>query len=65
MKVEIRHLREAGLCGPGLYAWARARGFSLHDLLRNGLDLDDHPELADDPFIVRVRNVMRREQAGG
>jgi len=70
LRIHLRHVRAidpAGgpLCTPGIRAWCRQHGIDLHVLCEDGIAVDDHPHLHDDPFVVRVIEIARAEQAGG
>jgi hypothetical protein len=50
------------LCTPGIRAWCRQHGIDLRALREDGIAVDDHPHLHDDPFVARVLEIARREQ---
>jgi hypothetical protein len=70
LRIHLRHVRAidpAGgpLCTPGIRAWCRQHGIDLGALCEDGIAVDDHPQLHDDPFVVRVIAIARAERAGG
>lgn len=70
LRIHLRHVRAidpAGgpLCTPGIRAWCRQHDIDLRALREDGIAVDDHPHLHDDPFVVRVIEIARAERAGG
>ena len=70
LRIHLRHVRAidpAGgpLCTPGIRAWCRQHGIDLRALREDGIAVDDHLHLHDDPFVVRVIEIARTERAGG
>ncbi len=68
LRIHLRHVRAidpAGgpLCTPGIRAWCRQHGIDLHTLCEDGIAVDDHPHLHDDPFVARVIDIARAEWA--
>jgi hypothetical protein len=62
MKLHIRHVRAVPLCATGARAWCQRMGVDLRQLCGDGVDLDDHPHLRDDPFVQRVLAMAEQEQ---
>jgi hypothetical protein len=59
LRIHLRHVRAidpAGgpLCAPGIRAWCRQHAIDLRALCADGIDIDAHPQLHDDPFVVRA-----------
>ena len=70
LRIHLRHVRAidpaAGpLCTPGIRAWCRQHDIDLHVLATNGIDSQTRPDLHDDPFVVRILQIARREQEAG
>jgi hypothetical protein len=70
LRIHLRHVRAidpAGgpLCTPGIRAWCRQHDIDLRALREDGIAVDDLPHLHDDPFVVRVIEIARADQAGG
>ena len=63
MRIHVRHVRAAGMCGPGLRLWAAYAKVDLRTFCHEGLEVDAYPHLADDPFVVRALAEAVREQA--
>jgi hypothetical protein len=67
LRIHLRHVRAidpAGgpLCTPGIRAWCRQHDIDLRALREDGIAVDDHLHLHDDPFVARVLEIARREQ---
>ena len=68
IRIHLRHVRAIDpsggpLCAPGIRAWCRQNDIDLHTLCHDGIDVDAHPHLHDDPFVVRVIEIARAEVA--
>lgn len=68
LRIHLRHVRAidpAGgpLCTPGIRAWCRQHAIDLRALCEDGIAVDDHFYLHDDPFVVRVIEIARDERA--
>lgn len=66
LRIHLRHVRAidpAGgpLCAPGIRAWCRQHRIDLHTLCSEGIDVDAHPHLHDDPFVARVMVIAEQE----
>ncbi len=66
LHIHLRHVRAidpAGgpLCTPGIRAWCRQHGIDLHILCSEGIDVDAHPQLHNDPFVARVMVIAEQE----
>ena len=62
MILHSHHVRAAGLCIWGLRAWCRATGVNMRQLCRDGVPLEDHPHLANDPLVQRVLAAATAEE---
>ena len=62
MKLHMSHVRAVPLCTTGARAWCRSVGVDLRQLCGEGIELDDHPHLRDDPFVQRVLAVAEQER---
>jgi hypothetical protein len=61
--VHVRHVRAAGLCGPGLLQWYRGRDRAqLRRFCREGLPVEE-VEAIGDHFAHQVAAQARREQS--
>lgn len=63
MRIHVRHVRAAGMCGPGLRLWAAYAQIDLREFCRDGIEVDAFSHLAEDPFVVRALAEAVREQA--
>lgn len=68
LRIHLRHVRAvdpaAGpLCTPSIRAWCRQHGIDLRALCVDGIVIDDHPQLHDDPFVMRAIAIARAEIA--
>lgn len=68
LRIHLRHVRAvdpaAGpLCTPSIRAWCRQHGIDLRALCEDGIVIDDHPPLHDDPFVARAIAIARAEAA--
>jgi hypothetical protein len=61
----MHHVRAAGMCGPGLRLWAAHAQVDLRKFCREGLLIEDHPHLIDDPFVVRALAAASEEENQG
>jgi hypothetical protein len=66
LRIHLRHVRAvdpaAGpLCTPSIRAWCRQHGIDLRTLCEDGIVIDDHPHLHDDPFVARAIVMARAE----
>ena len=66
LRIQLRHVRAvdpaAGpLCTPSIRAWCRQHGIDLRTLCEDGIVIDDHPHLHDDPFVARAIVIARAE----
>lgn len=62
MKVEIRHIRAAGLCTKGARKWFQAHDLSWSDFLAGGIDAEIL-EATEDPLALRAVAAARGELA--
>lgn len=67
--IHLRHVRaidpaSGPLCTPGIRAWCRQHDIDLHALATTGIDSGSRPDLHDDPFVMRILQIARREQEG-
>ena len=70
LRIHLRHVRAvdpvAGpLCTPSIRTWCHRHGIDLRTLCADGIAIDDHPHLHDDPFVARAITVAREEAARG
>ncbi len=70
LRIHLRHVRTvdpaAGpLCTPSIRTWCRRHDIDLRALCAEGIDIDDHPHLHDDPFVARAIAIARAEAAPG
>ena len=70
LRIHLRHVRTvdpaAGpLCTPSIRAWCRQHNIDLRVLCEDGIVIDDHPQLHDDPFVARAIAIARAEIANG
>ena len=70
LRIHLRHVRAvdpaAGpLCTPSIRAWCRQHDIDLRALCEDGIVIDDHPQLHDDPFVARAIAIVRAEIANG
>lgn len=68
LRIHLRHVRAvdpaAGpLCTPSIRVWCRQHDIDLHTLCEDGIVIDDHPQLHDDPFVARAIAIARAEIA--
>lgn len=63
MRIQVHHVRAAGICGPGLRLWAAYANINLRDFCRDGLSIEERPDLLDDPFVQRVLAAAGDEEA--
>ena len=68
LRIQLRHVRAADpaagpLCTPSIRAWCRQHGIDLRVLCEDGIVIDDHPQLHDDPFVARAIAMARTEAA--
>lgn len=68
LRIHLRHVRAvdpaAGpLCTPSIRAWCRQHGIDLRVLSEDGIVIDDHPQLHDDPFVARAIAIARADVA--
>ena len=68
LRIHLRHVRAvdpaAGpLCTPSIRLWCRRHGIDLRALCAEGIVIDDHPQLHDDPFVARAIAAARAEAA--
>lgn len=68
LRIHLRHVRAvdsaAGpLCTPSIRTWCRQHGIELRALCEDGILIDDHPQLHDDPFVARAIAIVRAEIA--
>ena len=66
LRIHLRHVRAvdpaAGpLCTPSIRAWCRQHGIDLRALCEDGILIDGHPQLLDDPFVARAIVIARAE----
>ena len=66
LRIHLRHVRAvdpaAGpLCTPSIRTWCRQHGIELRTLCEDGIVIDDHPHLHDDPFVARAIVIARAE----
>ena len=66
LRIHLRHVRAvdpaAGpLCTPSIRAWCRRHDIDLRVLCAEGIAIDDHPQLHDDPFVARAIVAARAE----
>lgn len=59
LRIHLRHVRAIDptggpLCAPGIRAWCRQHAIDLRALCADGIDVDAHPQLHDDPFVARA-----------
>ncbi|MBX3713013.1 MAG: hypothetical protein KF800_13720 [Lysobacter sp.] len=69
LRIHLRHVRAvdpAGgpLCAPSIRAWCRQQGIDLRTLCEDGIAVDAHPHLHDDPFVARAIVIARAEADG-
>lgn len=69
LRIHLRHVRAvdpaAGpLCTPSIRTWCRRHNIDLRALCVEGIAIDDHPQLHDDPFVTRAIAIARAEAAG-
>jgi hypothetical protein len=70
LRIHLHHVRAvdpaAGqLCTPSIRAWCRQHGIDLRTLCEDGIVIDDHPHLHDDPFVARAIAIARADVAHG
>ena len=70
LRIHLRHVRAidpAGgpLCTPGIRVWCRQHAIDLRTLCEDGIAVDAYPHLHDDPFVARMIEIAREEQAHG
>ncbi len=74
LRIHLRHVRAvdpaAGpLCTPSIRVWCRRHDIDLRALCAEGIAIDDHPHLHDDPFVARAiaaaQDEASRTQAAG
>ena len=68
LRIHLRHVRAvdpaAGpLCTPSIRVWCRQHDIDLRVLCEEGIVIDDHPQLHDDPFVARAIAIARAEVA--
>jgi hypothetical protein len=68
LRIHLRHVRAVDpasgpLCTPSIRAWCRQHGINLRTLCEDGIAIDDHPHLRDDPFVARAIAIARAEAA--
>ena len=68
LRIHLRHVRAvdpaAGpLCTPSIRAWCRQHDIDLRTLCEDGIVIDDHPQLHDDPFVARAIAIARADGA--
>ena len=69
LRIHLRHVRAVdpaagALCTPSIRVWCRRYGIDLRTLCEDGIDITAHPQLHDDPFVVRAIAIARAEAAG-
>jgi hypothetical protein len=69
LRIHLRHVRAVDpasgpLCTPSIRAWCRQHGIDLRTLCEDGIVVDAHPHLLDDPFVARAIVIARAEADG-
>jgi len=59
--LKAHHVRAAGLCVWGLRAWCRSNTVDMRRLCRDGIPIDERPDLHGDPLVQRAIAVAARE----
>lgn len=64
-RIYLEHMRQAGLCGPGLFFWSRRYGAPLmRRFIAEGLPVDELAAM-DDAYAQRLVTLVRQQEAAG